>query len=170
MTREILALPLTAERFAPFGQVIEDMPASADRQIERAAMNDARFERFDELCSVDTDGDTAVSIARCRTATALPYRVDVVERHPLGSQAFIPLDGQRLLVVVARPGAAPDASGLEAFVSNGRQGINYGRGTWHMPLIGLDAGDRFLLIDRKTADANCDVHRLAEPVLLDVPA
>jgi ureidoglycolate lyase len=161
MLRELHAVPLTAERFAPFGQVIEDA------RIAEAAMNDARFERFDDLCDIDTDGSTAISIARCRTPTSLPYRVDVVERHPLGSQAFIPLDGQAFVVVVAKPGAAPDAAALEAFVSNGRQGINYSRGTWHMPLIGLAGGQRFLVIDRKTADPNCDVHRLAEPVLLD---
>ena len=165
MMRELVAVPLTAERFRVFGEVIEDVPAAAVN-----AMNEARFERFDELCSVDTDGDTAVSIARCRTATAMPYRVDIVERHPLGSQAFVPLDSQAFVVVVARPGAAPDASGLEAFVSNGRQGINYKRGTWHMPLLGLGAGHRFLVIDRKTDQVNCDVHQLAEPVLLDLPA
>ena len=161
--RDLVAVPLTPERFAPFGDVIEDATAAGS-----AAMNDTRFERFDELCGIDTDGETAVSIARCRTATSLPYRVDMVERHPLGSQAFIPLDGQRLVVVVARPDAAPDASGLAAFVSNGRQGINYSRGVWHMPLIGLDTGQRFLVIDRSPGDANCDVHRLAEPVLLDL--
>ena len=164
MPRELAARPLTAERFAPFGDVIEDVTG------DTAAMNDARFERFDELCGVDTDGETAVSIARCRTPTSLPYRVDVVERHPHGSQAFVPLDGQRFVVVVARPGAAPDASALSAFVSNGRQGINYARGAWHMPLIGLDSGQRFLVIDRKPGQPNCDVHRLAEPVLLDIPS
>lgn len=162
MLRELRAVPLTAERFAPYGQVIEDARSA------ETAMNDARFDRFDELCDVDTDGSTAVSIARCRTPTVLPYRVDVVERHPLGSQAFVPLDGQTFVVVVAVPGAAPDAAALAAFVTNGRQGINYRRGTWHMPLIGLAGGQRFLVIDRSTEEPNCDVHRLAEPVLLDL--
>ena len=162
--RKLVALPLTAERFAPFGDVIEDASTASSE-----AMNDSRFERFDELCGIDTDGETAVGMVRCRTATSLPYRVDMVERHPLGSQAFIPLDGQRLVLVVARPGAAPDGSTLLAFVSNGRQGINYARGVWHMPLIGLDAGQRFIVIDRSPGAQNCDFHRLAEPVLLDLP-
>ena len=79
--------PLTRERFAPYGDVVE---AAIDRKV---AMNAARFERFDDLCNVDVeeDGRVGVSIARCRVATSLPYRVDMVERHPLGSQAFIPL-------------------------------------------------------------------------------
>jgi ureidoglycolate lyase len=78
---------LTRENFAPFGDVIE---TSDDRTSE---MNADRFERFDDLCSIDMGGDgrPTVSIARCRIATSLPYDLDMVERHPLGSQAFIPL-------------------------------------------------------------------------------
>lgn len=162
MPARLVARPLSADAFAAFGDVIEDISAGP------AAMNDARFERFDALCALDTEGDTAVGIVRCRTATALPFRVDIVERHPLGSQAFVPLDGQRFVVAVAAPGDPPDR--LSAFVSNGRQGVNYRRGTWHMPLIGLESGQRFLVIDRQTTAPNCDTHRLAEPVLLDVDA
>ena len=154
--------PLTRERFSPYGDVIE----AAD--IERAAMNAARFERFDDLCSVDmgADGRVAVSIARCRAATSLPYRIDMVERHPLGSQAFVPLSGATMIVVVAPPRESVEAADLEAFVTNGRQGINYGRGTWHMPLIAFASGQEFLVIDRATDQPNCDEHVLDEPVML----
>ena len=157
--------PLTAERFAPYGDVIE---AGAG---VRAGMNAARFERFDELCNIDIGdgGRVAVSIARCRVATALPYRVDMVERHPLGSQAFVPLSVARLVVVVAPPGEAVEAGDLRAFVTNGRQGINYHRGTWHMPLIAFDEGQEFLIIDRAGEGPNCDQHSLDEPVLLEAP-
>ncbi len=158
---DIAAAPLTAERFAPFGDVIEALPG------EPAAMNESRFERFDGLCSVDPgDGRTAVSIARCRTATTLPYCVDVVERHPLGSQAFVPLQRCRLVVLVARAGELPHADDFEAFYTNGRQGINYHRGTWHMPLIAFSAGDEFLVIDRAPGRPNCDVHTLATPLMI----
>ena len=160
MPLRLVAEPLSADRFAPFGDVIEDVRAAS------APMNDARFERFDALFELDTDGETEIGIVRCRTATSLPWQIDSVERHPLGSQAFIPLDGQRFLVAVARPGAPPDR--LHAFVANGRQGVNYGRGTWHMPLIGLAAGQRFLVIDRHSAAGNCDTHQLAEPALLEL--
>ena len=154
--------PLTRERFAPFGDVIEAAPSAA------AAMNEDRFQRFDDLCEPDVgDGRLAVSIARCRVATSLPYRVDVVERHPLGSQAFVPLQHCRMLLLVAEPGEVADAADFQAFVSNGRQGINYHRGTWHMPLIAFEEGNDFLIIDRAAGEPNCDMHDLAEPIMLE---
>ena len=162
MTITLIPQPLTSERFAPFGDVIESI---VDR---KAAMNAARFERFDDLCSVDMsdNGRVAVSIARCRTATSLPYRVDMVERHPLGSQAFVPLTPCRMIVVVAPPEESVEARELQAFVTNGRQGINYHRGTWHMPLIAFAAGQEFLIIDRAADAPNCEEHSLDEPVTL----
>jgi ureidoglycolate lyase len=165
MTITLRPEPLTAERFAAYGDVIE-----AGVGV-RAGMNAARFERFDELCNVDiaAGGRVAVSIARCRVATALPYRIDVIERHPLGSQAFVPLSRARLVVVVGPPGEAVEASDLRAFATNGRQGINYHRGTWHMPLIAFDEGQEFLIIDRGGDEPNCDEHSLDEAVLLEAP-
>ena len=162
MTIRLRPRPLTKERFAPYGDVIESAAGS------RAPMNAARFERFDDLAKVDVqdDGRVAISIARCRVATELPYRIDTVERHPLGSQAFVPLTPCKLVVVVAPPEASVDAEDLRAFVTNGRQGVNYHRGTWHMPLIAFDAGQEFLIIDRAGDVPNCDEHSLDEPVLL----
>jgi ureidoglycolate lyase len=162
MTITLKPEPLTSERFALYGDVIE---TSIDRT---AAMNAERFQRFDDLCNVDMkdDGRVAISIARCRVATSLPLRIDMVERHPLGSQAFVPLTPCRIVVVVAPPEESVDASDLRAFVSNGRQGINYHRGTWHMPLIAFDAGREFLIIDRAADIPNCDTHDLDEPVML----
>jgi ureidoglycolate lyase len=154
--------PLTKERFAPYGDVIEASPS------QLAAMNEDRFQRFDDLCELDVgDGRIAVSIARCRVATTLPYRVDVVERHPLGSQAFVPLQRCRMLLLVNRPGEDPESGEFEAFVSNGRQGINYRRGTWHMPLIAFETGNDFLIIDRAMGEPNCDMHDLAEPMMIE---
>lgn len=153
-------LPLTTERFAPFGDVIETV------NTRRGSMNESRFDRFDDLACIDVDDRVSISIARSRSATSLPYRFEVVERHPRGSQAFVPLDPFRFVVVVAPPGEAVEARDLQAFVTNGRQGINYRRGTWHMPLIALEAGQRFLVIDRASDGPNCDEHVLDEAVLL----
>jgi ureidoglycolate lyase len=155
---------LTAEAFAPYGDVVE----SSEQQV--AAMNAESFERFDDMCSVEAlDGHVAISIARCRTITALPHTIDMIERHPHGSQSFVPLTPCRMMVVVAPAGEPAAAKELRAFVSNGRQGINYHRGTWHMPLIAFDAGQEFLIIDRVGDSPNCDLHYLDEPVtLLDV--
>lgn len=155
--------PLTRERFAPYGDVIE---AELDKS---AAMNAARFERFDDLCEVDIaeGGHLAMSVARCRTPTVLPLRVDTVERHPLGSQAFVPLQRCQMVIVVAPPGEAVDAGDLRAFVTNGKQGFNYHRGTWHMPLIALQAGQEFLVVDRGGAEPNCEACTLDDVVMLE---
>ncbi len=161
MSVTLRALPLSRERFAAFGDVIETCRDTAE------AMNDAHFERFDELCRIDVDGVAGISIARCRNPKVLPLRVDKVERHPLGSQAFIPLSQARMLVVVAPPREGVDVSELRAFVTNGRQGFNYHRGTWHMPLVGFEKGQEYLIVDRCGAHANCDVHDIDETVLVD---
>lgn len=160
-------LPLTRERFAPYGDVIA---ASADM---RQAMNEARFERFDDLAKLDIDthsgGRVGLSVARCRMPTKLPYAFDLIERHPLGSQAFVPLNGQRFVVVVAPAGESAEIADLRAFVTNGHQGVNYHRGVWHMPLIALDAEQEFLIVDRTGGGANCEELVLAERVTLLAP-
>ncbi len=154
-------LPLTRERFAPFGDVIE-----ASRG-EAVSMNDARFDRFDGLCNVDMDGQVSISVARCRTATSLPLRVDKLERHPLGSQAFVPLQPCETVIVVAPPGEDFDLHELRAFVTQSRQGFNYHRGTWHMPLIALSAGHEFLVVDRAGTDDNYEEIILDDVVMLE---
>ncbi len=157
-------VPLTRERFKLYGEVIEASLAQG------SVMNDARFDRFDDLCDVDiVDGQVAVSIARSRTASVLPYRIDMVERHPLGSQAFVPLSPCRMIIVVGPPAESVEPEDLRAFETNGKQGINYRRGTWHMPLIALEPGQRFLVIDRAGDGPNCDQHVLDEPVMLQSP-
>jgi ureidoglycolate lyase len=158
-------LPLTAERFAPFGDVIETSTFSS------SGMNDARFERFDDLADINVDtgnnGHVAISIARSKTPTVFPHRFDVVERHPLGSQAFIPLAPFSFTIVVAPAGESVDTDELQAFVTNGKQGINYHRGTWHMPLISAEEGQQFLIVDRAPGDENCEVVMLERSVMLD---
>lgn len=157
--------PLTRERFAPYGNVVEAARG------QPGAMNEARFERFDDLCDIDLGGgEVSISVVRCRAPTSLPLRIDMVERHPLGSQAFVPLKPCRMVVVVAPPGESVDASDLRAFVTNGRQGINYHRGTWHMPLIAFDAGQEFLVVDRGGGEPNCDQHSLDDIVMLEAVA
>ncbi len=159
-------VPLTAKRFAPYGDVINASTAT------KAAMNDARFERFHDLAKVDVEsagGRTAISIARCKTATIFPYRFDLLERHPLGSQAFIPLAPFSFIVVVAPAGEAVDAADLCAFVTNGTQGINYHKGVWHMPMIALEAGQEFLIVDRAPVTDNCEEIIFGDPFTLEAP-
>ncbi len=157
----ISALPITPERFAPFGDVIH---ASSDA---KAAMNDARFERFSGLADVDAEGQHAsISIARCKMPSSLPYRIDLVERHPLGSQAFVPLSHFSFFVVVAPAAESVEPEDLCAFVTNGSQGVNYRRGVWHMPMFALEDGQEFLIVDCGTDGENCDEHFFSDPVTL----
>ena len=90
----------------------------------------------------------------------------MVERHPLGTQAFVPLTPFRFIVVVGPPGESIDAEDLRAFETNGRQGVNYRRGAWHMPLIAFGAGQEFLIIDYAGKVSNCEEYYLDEPVTL----
>ena len=168
MTGQIIrALPITPERFAPFGDVIAALPS------QKEAMNAARFERFDDLATIDIDTNdgahTAISIARSRTASSVPYRFDLMERHPFGSQAFMPLSPFRFVVVVAQAGEIPETGELQAFVTNGSQGVNYHKGVWHMPLIAFEAGHDFLIVDRAGGGRNYEEHVLGAAVTLEVP-
>lgn len=147
------AAPLSAAAFADFGQVIERHGRSG------YAINDGSSRRFSDLAQLEADpgGRLALSIFQA-SARQAPFALGVLERHPLGSQAFVPLDGQAFLVVVAAapPDArAPEPDKLKAFLSNGRQGINFRRGTWHHPLISLSDGE-FLVADRLGEGDNCE--------------
>lgn len=142
------ALPLDAEDFAPFGQVID-----CDGH-DSYAINGGSSQRFSDLAQLECDaaGRLALSVFRA-SARQAPFALSVLERHPLGSQAFMPLNGQRFLVAVAD--APEDADKLRVFVSNGRQGVNFRRGVWHHPLLALAAGD-FLVADRLGDGCNCE--------------
>lgn len=145
--------PLTTAQFAAFGDVIE---AAAAKQIY--PVNDGTAQRFHDLADIDTaskDGRTLISIFRAEPRT-LPFEIRMLERHPLGSQAFIPLDACRYLIVVSEsPTARP-----RVFIADRGQGINYRRGSWHHPLIALDAVSDFLVVDRGGAGENCDEETL----------
>lgn len=146
------AEPLTAEAFAPFGDVIA---AGGDGYIE---INEGMARRYHDLAQVDVlaeGGRPLISIFRARPWFQ-PICLRVMERHPLGAQAFIPMHGDSFLVVVAPAGPAPAPSDLRAFVTDGRQGVNYARGTWHHPLLALDRIGDFLVVDRGGDGHNLD--------------
>ena len=166
MSRHVLRpLPLTSDRFAPYGDVISTTESVV------SPMNEARFELFDALAraDVDPDGDVAISIVRSREPTVRPYHFDMGERHPLGSQAFVPLSSFKFVVVVGAPGESIEPEGLQAFVTNGHQGVNYHRGTWHMPLIATGTAQSFLVVDRSPMAGNCEERVFDEAVVLELP-
>lgn len=150
--------PLEAHAFSPFGDVIEAGGSAPHRTI-----NEGFAERFDDLARLDTlrqQGRPVLSVFRARPR-ALPLQLRLVERHHLGSQAFVPLLPLRFLVVVAPAGPPPTPMQLRCFMTRPGQGVNYAAGTWHHPLIALDAGD-FLVIDRGGPDngEDCEEHSL----------
>lgn len=144
---------LTHDAFAPFGDVIE-----AAEHVQQFSINDGNTQRFHDLAAIETgeDGKAIVSIFRGQPRT-LPFTISMMERHPKGSQAFIPLSNKPYLVVVAPKEATPNATDLRLFLARGDQGVNYATGVWHHPLLGLESVVDFLVIDRKGPGDNCDV-------------
>ncbi len=149
---------LTVDAFAPFGDVIETENAN------HYPINQGTAERYHDLATVDTSeagGRPLINIFRGQPCE-LPLTIRIMERHPLGSQAFYPLTRHPYLVVVAPPGTPPKASDLQAFLARPGQGVNYRRGVWHHPLIALDGVSDFLVVDRGGPGENCDEHELGE--------
>ncbi|CAD5199738.1 ureidoglycolate lyase [Pseudomonas sp. FEN] len=156
--RTLTIEPLSKEAFAPFGDVIETDGS------DHFMINNGSTQRFHRLATVQTatpDDQAIISIFRA-DALEMPLTVRMLERHPLGSQAFIPLLGNPFLIVVAPLGDAPLSGLVRAFVSNGRQGINYHRGVWHHPVLTIEKRDDFLVVDRSGSGNNCDEHFFKE--------
>ncbi|KOP53603.1 MULTISPECIES: ureidoglycolate lyase [Pseudomonas syringae group] len=156
--RKLTIEPLTKEAFAPFGDVIET-DGSDHFMINNGST--MRFHRLAEVETAQPDDKAIISIFRAQ-ALQLPLTIGMLERHPLGSQAFIPLLGKPFLIVVAPVGDAPEPELTRAFVTNGRQGINYHRGVWHHPVLTIEKQDDFLVVDRSGSGNNCDEHYFVE--------
>jgi ureidoglycolate lyase len=153
---------LTAEAFAPFGEVIE-VPDAAGQLI-----NGGTSARFDDIARLDLTGNGGrplLSLFRTQPCQ-LPFPISMLERHPLSSQAFIPLSDEPFLVVVAPLGDSLDPASIRAFRTHTRQGVNYGRGVWHHPLLAMGSTCDFVVIGRAAADPNCDIHHVARPITL----
>ena len=164
MTRNILPHPLTADAFAPFGDVLE-ISGAPDRLINQGLCG-----RFHDRAALDfgSDGRAGISLFGAEPRS-LPYRLEMVERHPDGSQAFIPMHAQPFLVVVAEDDAGVPAR-PQAFITNGAQGINLHRNIWHGVLTPLASPGRFAVIDRIGATANLQEHWFSTPWEVRGPA
>jgi ureidoglycolate lyase len=148
--RRLALAPLTAETFAPFGDVL-DASGAPDRLI-----NEGWCGRYHDRARLDfgPDGRAGISIFKAKPRQ-LPYRFSLVERHPEGSQAFLPLSADPFLVIVA-PDEAGKPGSPRAFVTSGAQGINLLRGTWHGVLAPLHESGLFAVIDRIGPTANLE--------------
>lgn len=152
--------PLTASAFAPYGDVL-DCSGTPDKMI-----NEGLCGRFHDRAQLDFgEGRAGISVFQAQTR-ALPYELTLLERHPEGSQAFIPMSFDAFLVIVAqdlgdRPGQ------VVAFETAKGQGINFHRGTWHGVLTPLHAPGLFAVVDRIGDGPNLEEYRLEQPVLIE---
>ena len=141
--------PITKENFSKFG----DMITTAD--IKPIEINEGYAKRFDGIANLNTskdNGETTISIFSA-LKRFFPMKIDMMEKHPLGSQAFVPMKQTTFLVLVAPEGNKPDINKIEAFIVPPEIGVNYKPGTWHFPLIATEDMN-FLVVDRKGSGDN----------------
>jgi len=154
MTRLVLIkpVPLTANAFAPYGEVIEASAGAEQKIINHG--NSIRYHDLARLDLVAGGGRPSVNIFRS-TPLPRPVNIRVMERHPLSSQLFFPLCPRPYLVVVAAKGAF-ETGNIRAFVAEPGQGVNYHAGVWHHYCLALRESADFLVIDRLGPGENCE--------------
>lgn len=159
-SRRLPIEPLTRAGFAPYGEVI-DTVGSAPQSI-----NGGTAQKFADLARVEVEGDPSTALPALPPAATigiyralprtLPMQLLEVERHPLGSQAFVPLVPTRFLVVVAGANEEPSAADLRVFLARGQQGVSLRAGVWHHALLALDFEADFLVVERACGEGNLD--------------
>lgn len=159
----IRAEPLTKQAFQAFGDVLET------EGVKPQLINFGNTQKFAELAEVRTTGSGVAQISIYRsTAIVTPFRIQLMECHPLGSQAFYPLHHRPFPVVVAKAGDIPDPADIRVFLSNGRQGVNLFAGVWHHYQLTLGQDSDYLVVDRGGEGDNYREHRFDEEVWLDI--
>ena len=163
--------PMTPQAFAAYGTVVAPFPHDQPPAGARA-INGGTTWRLDLLADLDLHqgGGTPGLAVYSAAARTFPLALEEMERHTQGSQSFLPLGIARFVVVVAPAGAAPNASDLKAFITNGQQGVVLHPGTWHHGLVAVDAGS-FAVVERHGAPGaavDCDVVRMGPGIWLEV--
>ena len=146
---------ITKENFSKFG----DMITTAD--IKPIEINEGYAKRFDGIANLNTSkdkGETTICIFSA-LKRSFPMKINMMEKHPLGSQAFIPMKQTTFLVVVAPEGNKPDLNKIEAFIIPPEIGVNYNPSIWHFPLIATE-NMNFLVVDRKGSGDNLVIENL----------
>ena len=160
---EVLITPkaISKENFLKFGDVI------STKNIEPININNGYAKRFDDIATLNTskdNGETTISIFAALKRD-FPMKIDMMEKHPLGSQAFIPMKETTFLVLVAPEGEKPDIKKIESFIVPPGIGVNYNPGTWHFPLISTEDMN-FLVVDRKGSGNNLVIQNLEKEKIL----
>ena len=162
MTERIIKpIPITSKNFSKFGDMI------TTENIKPLEINNGYAKRFDEIAKLDTsseNGETTISIFSA-LKRSFPMKVDMMEKHPLGSQAFIPMKETTFLTFVAPEGEKPNLEKIECFIVPKGKGVNYKAGVWHFPLISTEDMD-FLVVDRKGSGDNLVIVNLEKEEII----
>ena len=161
MEKIIKPIKISKSNFSAYGDLI-----STD-DINPMDINAGYAKRFDDLANVDTSidgGKTVVSIFSALKRT-FPMKIDMMEKHPLGSQAFMPMKETTFLSFVAPTGESPEISKIESFIIPPKTGINYKPGIWHFPLISTE-DTNFIVIDRKGEGENLIIHKFEKEKII----
>jgi len=151
----IKPIEITKKNFSKFGDMI------STKDIKPLQINNGYAKRYDNIASINTNkdnGETTISIFSALKRN-FPMKIDMMEKHPLGSQAFIPMKETTFLAFVAPEGKKPDLNKIEAFIIPPGIGINYNPGIWHFPLISTEDMN-FLVVDRKGNGDNLIIENL----------
>ena len=163
MEKNIKPRIVSRSNFAEFGDLIS---TSDINPIDINAGYAKRYDNLADLNTLENGGKTIVSIFSALKRT-FPMKIDMMEKHPLGSQAFIPMKETTFLCFVAPPGELPDINKIQSFIIPPKNGINYKPGIWHFPLISTE-DTNFLVIDRKGKGENLIIHKFEkEKIILD---
>ena len=163
MEKIIKPIEINRSNFAMYGDLI------STNDIKPIDINSGYAKRFNNLANLNTlkdGGKTIVSIFSALKRT-FPMKIDMMEKHPLGSQAFIPMKETTFICFVAPPGEYPDISKIQSFIVPPKTGINYKPGIWHFPLISTE-DINFLVIDRDGKGENLIIHKFEKKnIILD---
>ena len=154
---------ITRENFAIYGDLI-----SSD-SIKPIDINAGYAKRFNDLAKINTSKDKGETIISIFSALkrSFPMKIDMMEKHPLGSQAFVPMKETIFLTFVAPPGDIPEIKKIQSFIIPPKMGVNYKPGIWHFPLISTEETN-FLVIDRKGSGKNLVIHKFEkEEIVLE---
>ena len=154
MQKNIKPIKISRTNFATYGDLI------STNDINPMDINEGYAKRFDNLADLDTlkdGGKTIVSIFSALKRT-FPMKIDMMEKHPLGSQAFVPMKETTFISFVAPAGKAPEINKIQSFIIPPKMGVNYKPGIWHFPLISTE-NTNFLVIDRKGNGENLIIHK-----------
>ena len=161
MQKNIKPIKINRSNFAAYGDLI------TTDDINPIDINAGYAKRFDNLANLNTtkdDGKTIVSIFSALKRT-FPMTVDMMEKHPLGSQAFIPMKETTFLCFVAPQGEYPEINKIQSFIIPPKTGINYKPGIWHFPLISTE-DINFLVIDRMGKGENLIIHKFEKEKII----